>query len=57
MYGMIEGTVHVKLYELGGLWRAPVMMIGHSKVRPFQIGEPISFVHNLQECEIVECNA
>ena len=57
MYGIIEGTVHVKLYELGGLWRAPVMMIGHSKVRPFQIGEPISFVHNLQECEIVECNA
>ena len=47
----------MKLYEPGGLWRAPVMMIGHSKVRPFQIGEPKLFVQNLQNCEIVECNA
>lgn len=47
----------MKLYELGGLWRAPVMIIGHSKVRPFQIGEPKLFVQNLQECEIVECKA
>ena len=45
------------LYELGGYWRAPVMIIGYSKVRPVQIGEPKLFVQNLQNCEIVECDA